>query len=287
MAQPDIMDGTEILIRSMSEPTRRGTSRALWQYHSRSDLHSKVACWAILFDLLSTCQPFRDQVGSGEVVFGVNHEMKDFRANRKKDLDLVISTSGTGKPKSRTFRSLAEEWGIVLTSTQRARLLEFPAIHESPVGMVRIALEAKACMTEHVKALSRFHDELNSSHLTVHGASDSAIAVGFAMINFASEFATPSKNLRGLDHKPLQMTKHRQPGVAQRVVEKFREIRRRLREGEEGFDAVGIVGVKCRNDGSTVELETNRPAPQSNEIDHYDSMIRRISELYSGRFGGR
>ena len=25
-----------------------------WQYHSRSDKHSKVACWAVLFDLLQT-----------------------------------------------------------------------------------------------------------------------------------------------------------------------------------------------------------------------------------------
>jgi uncharacterized RmlC-like cupin family protein len=39
------------------------------------------------------------------------------------------------------------------------------------VGAVLIALEAKACMTAHVKALPRLYDELNSSHQCVHGSS--------------------------------------------------------------------------------------------------------------------
>jgi hypothetical protein len=46
------MDGPGILVASMSVPQPRGRSKAPWQYHSRSDLHSRVACWGVLFDLI-------------------------------------------------------------------------------------------------------------------------------------------------------------------------------------------------------------------------------------------
>ena len=49
------MKGPTILARSMSTATRRGQDAVAWQYHSRSDSHSKVACWAVLFDLLCEC----------------------------------------------------------------------------------------------------------------------------------------------------------------------------------------------------------------------------------------
>jgi len=35
-------------------------------------------------------------VETGKVVFGVNQEMRDYRTNRSKDLDLVIATPGAG-----------------------------------------------------------------------------------------------------------------------------------------------------------------------------------------------
>ena len=46
------MDGPAILVSNMSVPRVRDNDGRLWQYHSRSDLHSKVACWGVLFDLL-------------------------------------------------------------------------------------------------------------------------------------------------------------------------------------------------------------------------------------------
>ena len=46
-------------------------------------------------------------------------------------------------------------------------------------------------MTAHGKALPRLHDELNSSHLTIHGASDYAIAAAFALVNAAATFVSP------------------------------------------------------------------------------------------------
>jgi hypothetical protein len=48
------MFGPEILVRTLSKATRVDRSGNRWQYHSRSDHHSKVACWGIIFDLLRT-----------------------------------------------------------------------------------------------------------------------------------------------------------------------------------------------------------------------------------------
>jgi hypothetical protein len=46
------MDALDILVRTLSTPVPIGPSKTPWQYHSRSDRHSKIACWGILFDLL-------------------------------------------------------------------------------------------------------------------------------------------------------------------------------------------------------------------------------------------
>ncbi len=92
------MDGPEILARSMTATRIPDQFGNLWQYHSRSDRHSKIACWAAFFDLLNTSALLRSHVTEGKVIFGVNHTMRDFKTRRKKDLDLVIARPGTEEP---------------------------------------------------------------------------------------------------------------------------------------------------------------------------------------------
>jgi hypothetical protein len=146
------------------------------------------------------------------------------------------------------------------------------------VGVVHCAVEAKACMTEHGKARPRLYDELNSSHQTIHGSGDMVIAVGFAMVNIAEEFCSPSR-ARG------QISKHRQPDATAGVIEKLKELPRRSTVGQEGFDAMAIAVVDCRNDGHTpVRIVEKAPAPPPGDIFHYDSMIRRVAQIYESRF---
>jgi hypothetical protein len=211
--------------------------------------------------------------------------MRDFKMNRRKNLDLVICTPGNGGARSRTFVDLVRKYDIELDPAEEGLLAALPSIPEAPVGMVRIALEAKACMTEHVKALPRLHDELNSSHLTIHGAASHAIAVGFVMVNIAASFVSSDLNKLDLSQHSTQVTRHDQPRVAERVVDKLRELPRRTRQSEEGFDAVGVVVVDCANDGSPVHLWERAPAPQSGDIFEYSSMIRRATDLYASRYG--
>jgi hypothetical protein len=238
-----------------------------------------VACWGILFDLLQHCSLLAQHVAEEKVVFGINHEMRDFKVGRKKNLDLVLCTPGTPpakKPKYVSFRARVDDWGIDLTASERKLLLSLPDIAQGPVGAVHVALEAKANMTEHIKALPRFYDELNSSHLTIHGSTDMAIAVGFTMVNIAPTFRSPKRE---------EITVHKQPDAAIRTVEKIKELSRRTKTGDTGFDAIGIAVVDCRNDGVTpVRLVTAPPAPVPGDIFHYDQMIRRVAQLYESRF---
>ena len=277
------MHGPQILVRSLSRPAiRQKGSKYLWQYHSRSDRHSKIACWGILFDLLRESAVLRRHFEDGTLAFGVNHEMADFKANRRKNLDLVICTpreGGTG----RTLADLLPKYEMELTPKERAEFSKLPSVREAPVGAVRIALEAKACMTEHGKALPRLHDELNSSHLSIHGAANHAVAIGFAMVNAAETFVSSDLNKLDLTKVRATVTHHDQPRATERVLEKLHQLPRRTKLTEEGFDAFGVVVVECRNDGSPVRLVERPPAPQPGDIFEYAAMIRRAVDLYESR----
>lgn len=281
------MYGPEIIARSLSEPGTTDQSGRRWQYHSRSDRHSKVACWAIVFDFFVASPLFKRHVGEGRVGFGINHRMVDFRNARKKNLDLVICTpanvqGGRERP-SRTLEALADLYGVVLDGPERSALRSLPGLIEAPVGSVLVALEAKACMTAHQRALPRLYDELNSSHLTIHGSTDEAIAAGFAMVNVADTFVSPDLNRGGTD-RPDDVSIHRQPRDAGLAVEKIRQIPRRSRTGDMGFDALGLLVVDLRNDGTPMSLWDRPPAPEPGDVLHYGNLIERLANLYATRY---
>jgi hypothetical protein len=278
------MDALSILAASLSEPRVRDRNGRLWQYHSRSDLHSKVACWGALFDLLEQSALLRSHAAQGKVIFGVNFEMRDFATGRKKKLDLVVARpAGRLASVPRTLESLAEEWNVVLDAGQQSRLMALPALQQGVVGAVLVALEAKAAMTAHTKARPRLYDELNSSHVTVHGASRQALAVGFVMVNFSSTFVSPGLQVGS---GSSVVSAHRQPRDAQGIIEKVREIPRRVGPSGNGYDGLAIVGVECVNDGSPVTIVARPPAPQPGDIYHYETMITRVANEYDTTFQG-
>lgn len=281
------MDGPSIVARTLSRPNVPDRHGNVWQYHSRSDRHSKVACWSILFEMLQYSSQLRRHVEDGKVVFGVNQEMRDYRTNRTKDLDLVVATRGApGFHRPMTLAGLAARWSVQLTDDQQRTLAQLPTIVEGPTGMVLAALEAKATMTAHIKALPRLFDELNSSHATVHANTGRALAAGFAMVNISKRFVSPDLNKVNLaTHEPV-VSVHRQPLWAERTIEKIRDIPRRTSADGYGFDAVGIVVVDMTNDGSPVSVVDSAPAPSSSDVDHYDQMIYRMAHGYDTAFHG-
>lgn len=281
------MFGPEILARSLTapspQPDRYGNH---WQYHSRSDRHSKIACWAMLFDLLLESKLIRKHVESGVLRFGINHTMWDYAQNRKKNLDLVLCSAGSGDTReSRSLENLATKYGVDLTCEESTLLARLPELLEAPVGNVFLAVEAKACMTAHLKALPRLYDELNSSHLTIHGNSQMAIAAGFVMINAATRFLSSDMNKfpqEGTGHR--NWSAHKQPSAMERAVDKVTQLPRRASTAEQGFDSLAIVLVNLANDGSACTVHHGKPAPEGADPHHYEQSIRRIAHLYHSRF---
>lgn len=283
------MLGPTILVRSLTQATIADDYGNRWQYHSRSDRHSKVACWSILFDLLRHCRLLAKHAEEAKIGFGINHMMVDFRNNRHKRLDLVICTPATedASKQRRSFSDLVRtpNYGIQLTEEERRLLGRVASLREARVGSVLLAIEAKACMTAHQKALPRLYDELNSSHLTIHGAADQAIAAGFVMVNAADAFLSPDKNKHSIATSGARWNAHAQPRAAALAVAKVEQMPRRAKVGESGFDALAISVVDCRNDGSPVLLVCDSPAPGPDDIFRYERFVDRLSQLYASRFG--
>ena len=276
--------GPALLARFLEIPGPPDRYGNRWQYHSRSDRHSKIGSWGVALDLLTTSSLLRRHAELGKVVMGVNHTMTDFATGRKKDLDLVFARPGEpAMNKPVTFASLASQYGAPLTPAEEGVLAALPTISIAAVGAVLVALEAKACMTAHVKSLPRLYDELNSSHLCVHGASRQALAIGYVQVNASEEFYSPVINSRGLGSAP-EITHHRQPDDTLRVLNKVAEIPRRSASSEVGFDGIGITVLDLRNDGGPVSLVTAPPAPQPGDTFNYDSMIVRMANEYDTTF---
>ena len=280
------MYGPTLLVEYLATPAEKADKYGNhWQYNSRSDRHSKIGCWGIALDLITTSALLREHATSGKVVLGVNHSMTDFATGRKKKLDLVFARPEGPVTGTRTFKGLASQYGVVLTDEVRDHLSALPDVPVANVGAVLIALEAKAAMTAHVKALPRLYDELNSSHLCVHGASGQALAIGYVQINAAKNFASSVTNNFTLGTRDLIVTKHNQPNDTLRVIEKVGEIPRRSATSEVGFDGLGITVLDFENQGGTVDILDTPPAPQPGDQFHYSSMIVRMANEYDTRFG--
>lgn len=292
------MYGPAILARTLTVPTT-GAGKPYqfgnsWQYHSRSDRHSKVACWGLTLDLMSHCSLLRRHVAAGKVRLGINHEMRDYRNNKKKNLDLVLcqsieggSVGGTkaGARGAKDFASLAKVYGIELSAEERKALAALPDLPIATVATVLLATEAKAAMTAFLKARPRLKDELTSSHQTIHGDNEHAIAAGLVLVNCAETFVSPDLNKHPLSSVPAVVSVHKQPADAQKVVDGLRDVQRRSSVTDVGFDAIGVVTLRCANDGSPVRVVTaSPPAPAPADDFHYARFVHRIAHLYESRF---
>ena len=130
------MRGPTILAQSMSAATRRGKSPRAWQYHSRSDTHSKIACWALLFDLLRECDALCAAAEQGRIGFGINHVMV---GPINKTLDLVVSVvppARSAHPR-RSFAALSDALEVVLEPGDRSVLAELPMSTRTAPTMFR------------------------------------------------------------------------------------------------------------------------------------------------------
>jgi hypothetical protein len=274
--------GPDIIVRSIEHARIADKYGNKWQYLSRSDNHSKVACWAIAFDFMRESAVLRAQVAAGKVILGVNHKMINFQTASDKRLDLVIARPADPlAPLTNSLNDLAKRWNVRLSAQEEKDLAALPLAFQSEVGSVLVATEAKACMTAHTRALPRLYDELNSSHLIVHGASSQALAVGFAMIGTSPRFLSADRNRVDLGTHAVTWSEEPQPLSAERVLATAANLPRRSGHSQVGFDAVGALMVDMRNDGGPVAIPAVPVVPPPYD---YASMINRLVHEYESAF---
>lgn len=270
---------------SRNSPFKHGRS---WQYHPRSDRHSKTACWAILFDFFQRCHHLRAHALIGKIGIGINHEVLNVATGKSKNLDFVIQRiEPTEPPRGRKkgakfFAGLVTELGIVLSPEEQQVLVGLPPVVllDEPNAPLLVALEAKACMTEHIKSKPRLFDELNSSHALVHGSSLGAISAGWAVINTSSTFISPLRNDFPVGALPPTVNAHK-PDSAVKLAEHLATLPVVSTANSAGFDVFGISMVSCANDESAMVKDTTTAVPRGLG---YAQFLSKLDQIYSTRF---
>ena len=178
------------------------------------------------------CYDTTDRLFCGDVIRGVNPNtpgnwalisVNDQNINvasyRVKGYDLVTSY---GFDVNSLFKSAADRGrhgavdddGIRLDDEDRSVLHGLPVVEEDSdqdVSEVTIALEAKACMTEHLKSIPRLHAEILATGYLAKRAAPRCISVSYSLVNAADTFCSPGR--------AAKINQHRQPEDARRVVQ--------------------------------------------------------------------
>jgi hypothetical protein len=269
--------GPDILVRTLSVPTRRGEGRKPWQYHPRSDIHSKIACWTLLFDCLLECDALYEDALAGRIGFKINYVMV---GPINKTVDLVLTRVPRNRPSTeerRTFADVGKTYGIVLSPEDALEAAKLRLVVEEmadDMSEVAIAVEAKACMTDHVGALPRLHAEILATGYLAKRATPECTVVSYTLVNAADSFASganPSK-------------KARQPESADAVLNMLSQAVPLCRDqGLLGYDVVGALSILCRNDGSQISHSPKKGSPARDSPIHYERMIRAICSTYRKR----
>jgi hypothetical protein len=234
----------------------------------------------LLLDLLASCEPFQEDAQAGRLGFRINCLMV---GPINKTLDLVVTRAGARRVPSprRTFRDLAAVYGIVLDTPEERMLSLLPNLEEDRADEVSenaLAIEAKACMTEHVKSLPRLHAEILATGYLAKRAAPHCLTAAYVLVNSADSFRSPGASER--------INRHRQPDDARRIIDMLSTaIPRAEASNAYGYDAIGVTSIVCRNDGSQVNVDV-RPAVSASlqEHVHYEHMIASLCSAYRRAF---
>ena len=150
-------------------------------------------------------------------------------------------------------------------------------MRRAPTSTVRIAIEHKAVITEHRKAVKNRKRDFEAHHEHVHRYSASAIAGGVLIVNGASTFKSPLRE---------EVTQHRDPkALVEHCIDQMRAVSQRPGSTGHGLEAKAVVAVDLDNvNRERTSLFTSPPAPQVGDPLHYDAFIERICTLYEERF---
>lgn len=223
-------------------------------YHPRSDKHSNALGRSVIQDLAEHCPAIREKATAGQLVHSLNFRL--LTGTAEWNVDLVLGQPAMGSP-------ARPEPGTII---------------EAPPSTVQIAIEFKAVMTEHRKAIKNRKRDFEAHHDHVHRYSDRAIAGGLLIINASPTFTSPLRSEATIHRQPVRLVKH--------CVGEMTAVAVRSRIGDVGLDAKGIIVVSL--DTSVPEhttFVTMPPAPGVGNPMHYDAFIQTICNRFTELFG--
>jgi hypothetical protein len=244
-------------------------------YHPRTSRHSDFQSLLIVRDLVAQCPAIARKAASGEIVAKLRHHQQVGHADWV--IDIAIGTAaGPVQPPT------PSDGG-------------FPILLAPPV-IIQIAIELKSVWTEHGKArLNRLRD-FHSFHGYAHQYSQNTVAAGFLVVNSAERFWSPLRpaddiTMHGAARKPARQ-------LAKETVDRFRSIHLRDNAADgAGMEAVGVVVVEHDNLlinphrqayadlHKPTRIAPVPPSPAIGDPLHYETMIQRICNAYTQRFG--
>ena len=224
-------------------------------YHPRSAKHSNELVRCVVEDLLTSCPAIARRAAAGELVYDVNFTL--WTGTAEWNVDLVMGQPAIGKPEPPTGKA----------RIRRAR-----------PSTVQIAMEIKAVMTEHRKAVKNRKRDFEAHHDHVHRYNERAVAAGLLLVNIASTFRSPLRPT---------VTVHREPDkLVQHCIDQMRAVAVRTSSPGVGLEAKGIIVVEVDNENlQGASYRSTRPAPPLGDPLHYDAFLQTICQAYTSRFG--
>lgn len=222
-------------------------------YHPRSDKHSNCLSQCIVDDLIEHCPTIRQHAAKGEIVYDLNFTLVTGTATW--NVDLVLGQPSPGQH-------------IVQPGAQISR---------TRPSTVQIAIEIKAVMTEHRKAVKNRKRDFEAHHDHVHRYDQRTIAGGLLIVNGAATFKSPLR---------LGITEHRQPdSLVKHCVEEMRAVAQRNQINGIGLDAKAVIVVDVNNQNiESARYLSSGASPPVGDPMHYDAFIQKICGLYRERF---
>ena len=229
-------------------------------YHPRSNKHSDALGEAIVRDLVSTCDPIADRAATGELVYQLNFDVT--YGTSTANVDVVLGQPPPGSP--------PPEGDLIDPA---------PAIRRSDPSSVHMAIELKAVMTEHRKAIKNRKRDLEAHHEQIHNYDSRAIAGGVMLFNIAERFDSPTRRDDDITtpKNPVAKVEH--------CMSELRNVS--MRGGPSGFGLDAKAGIVVNMDNinlAATAYHEQPPAPQVGNPMHYDAFIQRLCSEYVARF---
>ena len=252
------MPGPNILVDSF---TSRGVTCG-YQYNSRSDWHSVLTCWTAIFDLLRHARDkaaggmpssLWQDLKAGRLGFGINHTIVSHAQEKRIDIVIceVIPTLGF---KGKNFADIPKKHSFAInqsddiTFLNEIKTLPFYEVDSAHMGEVRIAIEAKAAMSDLVKAIPRLFAEILATGIIVrdaqtHRAWGKTVVASVNLINTATAFKSSTKG-----EVKKNGTSEATSVLNMLATAFFSGIASKAFNGTPIYSAVGALLIECEND---------------------------------------